>query len=203
MKTIKVIITIVTMFIAIGTTKAQNISDMLNDPKQQTEILNAISQNDGLIIKLIDMMKDNERGMNLMMEGMMQFAKENPTMAMNMGMMMMKDQSMMNTMMEQMMQKASQDSSMSMSMCKMMMENKDMKSMMQNMMNKDNMVENHIMHNDDHKMKCMDKHDMMNNGDKMENHKMQNDKHDMKDTDMQNDKNDNDNDSKDGHSMHH
>ena len=197
MKTIKVIIIIVTMFITISTTKAQNISDMLNDPKQQTEILNAISQNDGLITKLIDMMKENEKGMNLMMAGMMQFAKENPNMAMNMGMMMMKDKSMMNTMMEQMMEKASQDSSMSMSMCKMMMENKDMKSMMNN----GNMMENHKMHNDDHKMKCMDKHGMMNNGDKMENHKMQNDKHDMKDTDMQNDKNDNDNDSKDGHSM--
>lgn len=182
MKTIKVIITIVTMFIAIGTTKAQNISDMLNDPKQQTEILNAITQNDGLIIKLIDMMKDNERGMNLMMEGMMQFAKENPTMATNMGMMMMKDKSMMNTMMEQMMQKAGQDSSMSMSMCKMMMENKNMKSMMQNMMNNGNMMENHKMHNDDHKMKCMDKHG-------------------MKDTDEQNGKNEHDNDGKDGHSM--
>lgn len=197
MKTIKVIITIVTMFIAISTTKAQSINDMLNDPKQQTEILNAISQNDGLIIKLIDMMKDNERGMNLIMEGMMQIAKENPNMAMNMGMMMMKDKSMMNTMMEQMMQNAGQDSSMSMSMCKMMMENKNMKSMMQNMINNGNMMENHKMNSDDHKMKCMDKHEMMNNGNMMENHKMNNDNTDMKDTDKQ------DNNDKDDHSMHH
>lgn len=61
--------------------QSQSLSDMLKDPKQQEEVLNALSENHDFSMQYIDKMLENDHATGMMVDGLVKAASKDSVLA--------------------------------------------------------------------------------------------------------------------------